>query len=164
MVCMHSSNRKIIWTFILHIKFSNFHNNRQSLHIMSKNYILEYRRKLLPFDKNLQAKNFERIKFYGDTGVTPQFKTHHQNLLVCLKWETKIILKQSKRRKTFKSFGNEILLPRNKDRKLMNATFYLSLLHLSRLVGKLTMWFFNRFDTNRPAQSQKRARRLKFRI
>ena len=35
---------------------------------------------------------------------------------------------------------------------------------LSRLVGKPTMWFPNRSDTNRPVQAQKRARRLKFRI
>ena len=35
---------------------------------------------------------------------------------------------------------------------------------MSRLVGKPTMWFPNRSDTNRPVQSQKRARSLKFRI
>ena len=35
---------------------------------------------------------------------------------------------------------------------------------MSRLVGKPTMWFLNRSGTNRPVQSQKRARRLKFRI
>ena len=35
---------------------------------------------------------------------------------------------------------------------------------LSRLVGKPTMWFPNRSDTNQPVQSQKRARSLKFRI
>ena len=35
---------------------------------------------------------------------------------------------------------------------------------LSRLVGKPTMWFPNRSDTNRPVQAQKRARSLKFRI
>ena len=34
--------------------------------------------------------------------------------------------------------------------------------HMSRLVGKPTMWFPNRSDTNRPVQSQKRARNLKF--
>ena len=34
--------------------------------------------------------------------------------------------------------------------------------HLSHLVGKPTMWFPTRFDTNRPVQSQKRARSLKF--
>ena len=34
--------------------------------------------------------------------------------------------------------------------------------HMSRLVGKPTMWFPNRSDTNRPVQSQKRARSLKF--
>ena len=35
---------------------------------------------------------------------------------------------------------------------------------MSHLVGKPTMWFPTRFDTNRPVQSQKRARSLKFRI
>ena len=35
---------------------------------------------------------------------------------------------------------------------------------LSRLVGKPTMWFPNRSDTNRPVKAQKRARSLKFRI
>ena len=35
---------------------------------------------------------------------------------------------------------------------------------MSRLVGKPTMWFLTRSDTNRPVQSQKRARSLKFRI
>ena len=34
----------------------------------------------------------------------------------------------------------------------------------SRLVGKPTMWFPTRSDINRPVQSQKRARILKFRI
>ena len=34
--------------------------------------------------------------------------------------------------------------------------------HMSLLVGKPTMWFPNRSDTNRPVQSQKRARSLKF--
>ena len=35
-------------------------------------------------------------------------------------------------------------------------------LYLSRLVGKPTMWFPNRFDTNRPVQLKKQARNLKF--
>ena len=35
---------------------------------------------------------------------------------------------------------------------------------MSRLVGKPTMWFLNRSDTNRAAQAQKNARSLKFRI
>ena len=35
---------------------------------------------------------------------------------------------------------------------------------MSRLVGKPTMWFPNRSDTNQPVQTQKRARSLKFRI
>ena len=34
--------------------------------------------------------------------------------------------------------------------------------YLSCLVGKPTMWFPNRSDTNRPVQSQKMARGLKF--
>ena len=33
---------------------------------------------------------------------------------------------------------------------------------MSRLVGKPTMWFPNRSDTNRAVQLQKQARRLKF--
>ena len=33
---------------------------------------------------------------------------------------------------------------------------------MSRLVGKPTMWFPNRFDINRPVQLQKQARSLKF--
>ena len=47
----------------------------------------------------------------------------------------------------------------NRSPKLISALYY-----LSRLVGKPTMWFPNRFDTNRPVQAQKRARSLKFRI
>ena len=35
---------------------------------------------------------------------------------------------------------------------------------MSCLVGKPTMWFPNRFDTNQAVQSQKQARSLKFRI
>ena len=35
---------------------------------------------------------------------------------------------------------------------------------ISRLVGKPTMWFPNRSDTNQAVQSQKQARSLKFRI
>ena len=35
---------------------------------------------------------------------------------------------------------------------------------MSHLVGKPTMWFPNRSDTNRSVQSQKRAKILKFRI
>ena len=37
-------------------------------------------------------------------------------------------------------------------------------LHMSRLVGKPTMWFPNRFHINRPVQAQKGTRSLKFRI
>ena len=36
--------------------------------------------------------------------------------------------------------------------------------NMSRLVGKPTMWFPNRSDTNRPVQAQKTARSMKFRI
>ena len=36
--------------------------------------------------------------------------------------------------------------------------------NMSHLVGKPTMWFLNRSDTNRPVQAQKIARSLKFRI
>ena len=36
------------------------------------------------------------------------------------------------------------------------------LLQMSRLVGKPTMWFPNRFDINQPVQAQRRARSLKF--
>ena len=42
--------------------------------------------------------------------------------------------------------------------------FYFVGYNMSRLVGKATMWFPTRFNTNRPVQSQKRARSLKFRI
>ena len=33
---------------------------------------------------------------------------------------------------------------------------------MSHLVGKPTMWFPNRYDTNRPVKLQKQARSLKF--
>ena len=36
--------------------------------------------------------------------------------------------------------------------------------NMSRLVGKPTMWFPNRSDTNLPVQALKRARSLKFQI
>ena len=40
-------------------------------------------------------KHFEKIKPYGDTDVTLQFKTNNLKMLqVCLKWETKIMFKQ----------------------------------------------------------------------
>ena len=35
---------------------------------------------------------------------------------------------------------------------------------MGRLVGKPTMWFPSRYDTNRPVQAQKKARSLKFRV
>ena len=37
-----------------------------------------------------------------------------------------------------------------------------TIIYMSRLVGKPTMWFPNRSDTNRPVQVQKQARSLKF--
>ena len=37
-------------------------------------------------------------------------------------------------------------------------------IQMSHLVGKPTMWFPNRSDTNWPVQAQKRARSLKIRI
>ena len=37
-------------------------------------------------------------------------------------------------------------------------------LQMSHLVGKQTMWFPTRSDTDRPVQAQKQARGLKFRI
>ena len=40
----------------------------------------------------------------------------------------------------------------------------LGIKEMSRLVGKPTMWFPHRSDTNQPVQAQKRARSLKFRI
>ena len=43
-----------------------------------------------------------------------------------------------------------VIVPPNKD--------------MSRLMGKPTMWFPNRSDTNRPVPAQKRARSLKFQI
>ena len=46
----------------------------------------------------------------------------------------------------------------------MTVITSLDLHDLSRLVGKPTMLFPNRSDTNRPVQAQKRARSLKFRI
>ena len=43
---------------------------------------------------NLSARSFEKIQPYGDTDLMLQFKTHDQNMQICLKWETKIMLKQ----------------------------------------------------------------------
>ena len=40
----------------------------------------------------------------------------------------------------------------------------LAIKYLSRLVGKQTMWFTSRSDTNRAVQAQKQARSLKFQI
>ena len=79
----------------------------------------------------------KKIKPYGDTDVTLQFKTHNQNLQVCLKLESKTMLKHlfsnQNKEKTFKTFGNKILSPRNKDRKFLNSTFFVLLLHYPTL-------------------------------
>ena len=47
---------------------------------------------------------------------------------------------------------------------LVGIKYQSILVYMSRLVGKPTMWFSNRSDTNRPVQAQKRAKSLKFRI
>ena len=81
-------------------------------------------RKWLPFGKKLQAKNFEKIKSYGDTDVTSQFETHYQNLQVCFKWETKIMLNQLfnhlNKDKQLKRLGTKFY---HRDRKFLNLTF-----------------------------------------
>ena len=46
--------------------------------------------------------------------------------------------------------------------ELFGKLCFLRIVYLSRLVGKPTMWFPNRSDTNRAVQSQKRARDWKF--
>ena len=60
-----------------------------------------------------------------------------------------------KKRKFLKGFGREIGDVEDTD---------IVKLQMSRLVGKPTMWFPNRSDTNQPVQAQERARSLKFRI
>ena len=50
------------------------------------------------------------------------------------------------------------------DTKMWSLSLKLPLLHLSHLVGKPTMWFPTRSDTNRAVQTQKTARSMKFRI
>ena len=42
----------------------------------------------------------------------------------------------------------------------VNGTFCIVYNKMSRLVGKPTMWFPNRSDTNRPVQSQKKSLKL----
>ena len=78
--------------------------------------------------RTCKRKISKKIKPYGDTDVTLQFNTHDQNLQVCLKWATKIMLKQlfrhQNKEKHLKTFGNKILSPRNKDRKFLNSTFF----------------------------------------
>ena len=72
------------------------------------------------------------IKPYGDTDVALQFKTHDQNLQVCLKWETKIMLfSHQNKEKHFKRlettfYRREIKI---EDRKFLNSTFFLLPLH-----------------------------------
>ena len=47
-------------------------------------------------------------------------------------------------------------------RKQANRMNFAEVSDMSRLVGKLTMWFPNGSDTNRAIQAQKMARGLKF--
>ena len=57
--------------------------------------------------------------------------------------------------------------PLHNNHKIMKNNYYMYTTkhkHMSCLVGKPTMWFPKRSDTNPPVQSQKRARILKFRI
>ena len=60
--------------------------------------------------------------------------------------------------------GPNIELAKQKFKFLQTVAASCQNAHLSRLVGKPTMWFPNRSDTNWPVQAQKRARSLKFRI
>ena len=52
------------------------------------------------------------------------------------------------------------------ERRLESASYVIPAInpYLSRLVGKPTMWFLKRPDTNRAVQAQKTARSMKFRI
>ena len=90
-------------------------------------------------------KKKKKIKPYGDTDVTLQFMTHDQNLPVCLKWETKIMLKQlfshQNKGKHF-SFGNKILSPRNYDRKFLNSTFFFSFAPTLSPYSYISNWNF----------------------
>ena len=67
-------------------------------------------------------------------------------------------------RKAMKSCQSVILttLFKGKSIRKITSTLCTFFCHLSRLVGKPTMWFRNRSDTNQAVQSQKRARSLKF--
>ena len=47
----------------------------------------------MTFRQELASEKFQKSKPYGDTDVTPQIKTHDQNLQACLVCETKIMLK-----------------------------------------------------------------------
>ena len=58
--------------------------------------------------------------------------------------------------------GNRSSGQRDRDPKISTSSKVMK--HLSRLVGKPTMWFPNRSDTNQPVQSKKIARGSKFRI
>ena len=89
-------------------------------------------------------KHFEKIKPYGDTDVTLQFKTHDQNWQVFLKWETKIMLKQLFSRQNkgkhlkhleTKFYRREIKIV------ILNSTFFLLLLRY-----RLTVTFFTRIS------------------
>ena len=52
--------------------------------------------------------------------------------------------------------------PKNESWRTQMIMMDKSIRHLSRLVGKPTMWFMNRSHTNQPVQAQERARSLKF--
>ena len=52
----------------------------------------------------------------------------------------------------------------SKDLTRKSETWDELVIYMSRLVGKPTMWFLTRSDTNRPVQAQKKARSLKFRL
>ena len=67
-----------------------------------------------------------------------------------------------RKKKTFKidqERAKTKALAERTNRRLSATVFYL---YLSHLMEKPTMWYPNRSDTNRPVQSQKQARSLKF--
>ena len=77
--------------------------------------------------KNFQVEHFEKMIPYGDTDVTLQFKTHDQNLQVCLKWETKIMLKQ-----LFSHQNKEKRLKRLKTKEALTISIYKCLWFLEK--------------------------------
>ena len=62
----------------------------------------------------------------------------------------------------FNTKGQNILSAYFDSTSIIDPTCPNTLQHMSHLVGKPTMWFPNRSDTNRPVQLQKQARSLKF--